>query len=93
MAYGSHTSNRVGQQVSELRKWIEEAMKEEQLAASRTVSLATDPSAQNLEIPGVELGNDRKKAPKKKSRSRSKSKGPADSEKNPAEAKKKGSSK
>ena len=29
MAYGSQTQVRVGQQVSELRKWIEEAMKEE----------------------------------------------------------------
>ena len=42
--------------MSELRKWIEDAIKEEKLAASHTESLHTDPSAQNLQLPGVGLG-------------------------------------
>lgn len=46
-------------------------MKDENLQNWETPSLATDPSAQNLEIPGVELG---KMKPKKKAKSRSKSK-------------------
>ena len=51
-----------------MRRWIENAIKEENLAA--TPSLHTDPSAQNLEIPGVGLGS----KPKKKVRSKSKAK-------------------
>ena len=47
-------------------------MKDENLQNWETPSLATEPSAQNLEIPGVELG--KAKPPKKKAKSRSKSK-------------------
>ena len=56
-----------------MRRWIENAIKEEHIASAETPSLHTDPSAQNLEIPGVALG----KKPKKKARSKSKSKGGA----------------
>lgn len=66
-AYGTNTSAyKVGKQVSELRQWIEDAIKEEKMAASHTDSLQTDPSAQNLEIPGVGLGASAGKPPKNK---------------------------
>ena len=46
-------------------------MREENLQRWETPSVTTDPGAQNLEIPGVELGQAK---PKKKAKSRSKSK-------------------
>ena len=59
-----------------MRRWIDDAIKEEKMTGSQSGTLQTDPSAQNLEIPGVQLGN-MKKPPvsKKKKKSRSKSKG------------------
>ena len=65
--YGTNNSTyQVGKQVSELRKWIEDAIKEEKLAASHTESLHTDPSAQNLQLPGVGLGGGGKSSTTKK---------------------------
>ena len=58
VAYGSNF--KVGQQISEFRKWIDNAMKQERmdrLTSTPSVHESFDAvSAQNLEIPGVDLG-------------------------------------
>lgn len=65
-----------GKQTTELRQWIDNAMKDENLHRWDTPSLPTDREAENLEIPGVSLGgagNKQKQKTKVKKNSKSKS--------------------
>ena len=66
------TKHKQGKQATELRQWIDNAMKEESLWD--TPSMGTDREAQNLEIPGVSLGAGKPPKAKKKPKARSKSK-------------------
>jgi len=53
----------MGKKVTALRHWIEKAMQDEHMHSQDTSDIQTEPSAQNLVIPGVAMGGG--KPPKK----------------------------